>query len=56
MRYQQLKIDVRSEEGITKAMYDEIVRVIIAQHGEVLDDGQAPYTEDMSDYYGGSSK
>ena len=55
MRYQQLKIDIKTSDGITKDMYDEIVRVITAQHGEVLDDGSAPYTEDMSDYYGGSS-
>lgn len=51
MRYQQLKIDIKTADGITKAMYDEIVRVITTCDGEVLDDGQAPYTEDMSDYY-----
>jgi hypothetical protein len=49
--YQQLHIDIRSKDGISKEMYDAICETIAEQGGEVMDDAQAPYTEDMSAYY-----
>jgi len=51
MRYQQLKIDIKTEDGISDALYNAICDLIEEAEGEVLDDGNGPYTEDMSEYY-----
>jgi hypothetical protein len=51
MEYQQLRIDIRTKDGISKKMYEAICKAIVEQEGEVMDDAHAPYTECMSAYY-----
>jgi len=46
----QLKIDIKANE-ITKEMYDKICKVIENHGGEVMDDGHAPYVEDITGAY-----
>ena len=48
---QQLKIDIKSEDGISVELYREICKVIETHDCKVMDDGQAPYTEDMTEVY-----
>jgi hypothetical protein len=51
MTYQQLRIDIKTDDGIDKEMYDAICEAIEEHGGEVMDDGHAPYTEDVSYFY-----
>jgi hypothetical protein len=51
MEYQQLHIDIRTSNGISKEMYADICETIETHNGEVMDDSHGPYTEDMSAYY-----
>ena len=53
MIYQQLRIDIETNDGIDSDMYEAICKTIVEQGGRVLDDAHAPYTEDMSDFYEG---
>ena len=48
MKFQQLKIDIRSENGISQKMYDQICKAVTENAGEVIDD---PYMENMSHLY-----
>ena len=51
MSIQQLRIDIKSKDGITKELYDKICKVITDEEFEVMDDEHAPYTEDMMEQY-----
>jgi len=51
MVIQQLKIDIKTNDGISDEMYNAICKVISEHGGEVMDDGHAPYTEDMTEQY-----
>jgi len=51
MSISQLRIDIRTADGISNEMYKDICKVIAGHGGEVLDDGHAPYTEDMEEQY-----
>lgn len=51
MKYQQLHIDIKTKDGISLEMYRAVCKVIEEHGGEVMDDAQAPYTEDMFHYY-----
>ena len=46
----QLKIDIKTDD-VTPQLYDSICQVIKAYGLDVMDDGHAPYTEDMSEEY-----
>ena len=51
MEYQQLRIDIKTDGGITQELYDAVCKTIAERGGQVMDDAHGPYTEDMSDYY-----
>jgi len=51
MEIQQLKIDIKTSNGISNEMYKAICQVIGEEGGIVMDDGHAPYTEDMIEQY-----
>jgi len=53
MKIQQLRIDIKTEgnNDVNQAMYDDICKVITEHDGVVMDDGHAPYTEDMTEDY-----
>ena len=51
MIIQQLHIDIKTPDGISKDLYDKIRKVITDEGHEVMDDAHAPYTEDMTEVY-----
>ena len=46
----QLKIDIKTDK-VTQELYDSICVLIKLHGGEVMDDGHAPYVEDMTEEY-----
>ena len=51
----QLKIDIKIDGSKwiepMERIYEKITQLIIANGGVVMDDGNAPYTEDMTEQY-----
>ena len=51
MNITQLRIDIKNENGISDELYKQICELITSHGNEVMDDGHAPYTEDMTEQY-----